>query len=382
MMLSPDALMARAREITGVDLIDEAVIEPLIVLHRSINEEGGLHARGVIAKQNKLLRLLCNRLRMLRDFKKHPEIAEQRIERPLFVIGAGRSGTTKTQKMLSATGDFNFLPFWQAFNQSSFSGVPNESTDERIRESDNYCRWFDIESPDTKCGHSFETHEPEEDTVLTEACFAAPSFIGYSECTSYMTWLAQQNPTVLFEFLRDVIKYLQWQGLASADRRWLLKAPTYYGFESVILSVFPDADFVMTHRSPLQTVPSSCKLITEFRKPFSTAPVDTESLCVGFAMMIDLHLANRKNLPDFRLLDVHFDDVSRDWDRVVEKIYAHIGLPLRDEARQRMADWSRDYPQHRYGPFRYSLAEFGLSEERIRRDMAGYFDLTMRLFGK
>ena len=38
--LSVDELMAESREIAGVDIVDEEVVEPLTVLHRALNEEG------------------------------------------------------------------------------------------------------------------------------------------------------------------------------------------------------------------------------------------------------------------------------------------------------------------------------------------------------
>lgn len=380
--LSPAELMAQARALTGIDLIDHAAVEPLTVLHRSLCEEGGLDAEGALAQQNKLIRLLSNRLRMQRDFARHPEIAEQTIERPLFVIGMARSGTTKTQKVLAASDDFNFLPFWKGYHWASFSGVPGESTEERVAQADAYCRWFDARSPEAKRGHAFETHEPEEDTTLTEGCLVAPSFVGFARCPSYLQWLSTQSPTPLFEFLRDAMKYLQWQGLASPHKRWLLKAPTYYGLEAALLHVFPDADIVMTHRSPLQTVPSSCKLVSLFHVPFSTAPVSTDMLCAGFAMMMNLHLSNRQTLPSLRILDLHFDEITRSMDTALDKIYRHISLPLSDASRQRMQQWEDTHPQHAQGGFAYSLAEFGLNADTLQRDMACYIAWMQERFGQ
>lgn len=379
--LSPDALMALAREQTGIDLIDGEAIEPLGVLHHSISTQGGLHEAGAIAQQEKLLRLLRNRLRMKRDFAAHPEIADQVIERPLFVIGFGRSGTTKTQKTLAATGDFNFLSFWQCFNPALFSGDRGESAQARIDESDAYCTWFDEKSPDTKTGHSFETHEPEEDTTLTEQCLVAPSFIGYSEAPDYIGWMAGKPPTILFEFLRDTLKYLQWQGQAVPGRKWLLKAPTYYGLEEAILHVFPDADFVMTHRTPLKTVPSSCRLIDLFRIPFSTAPVDIPALLGGFVMMMDLHIQNREKLANLRILDLRFEEVTRSMAECAARIYAHAGMEFTDASRQRIAGWEAANPQHVKGGFTYAIEDYGLDEATLRETFANYLNLMTKVAG-
>ena len=82
MQMSADHMLARARELTGIDIIDEAAVEPLRILRAAYNADACLHEQGVVAIEKKLLRLLCNRLRMQRDFAQHPEIAEiQKIGR-------------------------------------------------------------------------------------------------------------------------------------------------------------------------------------------------------------------------------------------------------------------------------------------------------------
>ena len=177
--LSVDELMAESREVAGVDLVDDEVVERLTVLHRALNKDiARLDAEGARAFERKLVRLLANRLRMQRDIRRHPEIAEQPITGSVVVMGLARSGTTKMQKALAASGDFNFFTFWQAFNWASISGEPNEPTRERIAEAEEFCRWFDERSPQAKLGHSFEALEPEEDEPLSEGCFVTPSFVG------------------------------------------------------------------------------------------------------------------------------------------------------------------------------------------------------------
>ena len=75
--LTAPQFLARSREIAGIDLVDEDAIEPLTVLVNALNAEAALDAEGARAYEAKFLRLLVNRLRMKRDFRAHPEIAEQ-----------------------------------------------------------------------------------------------------------------------------------------------------------------------------------------------------------------------------------------------------------------------------------------------------------------
>ena len=243
-------------------------------------------------------------------------------------MGVARSGTTKLQKVLAASGDFNFLTFWQNFNWSSFSGEPGEPIEARIAEADEFCRWFDVRSPEAKLGHHFQALEPEEEGPLSEGCFVAPSFIGYAEMPSYARWLAGKPRTIFFAFLRDVLKYLQWQGLASPDRPWLLKSPNYNGLELELLKTFPDARFVVAHRSPLETLPSMCKLVQCFRQAYGKPDVDNDLIIEGNYRGMDAHLANRQAHPDLPILDVRFEDIVGALPATLERIYDHAGMPL------------------------------------------------------
>jgi hypothetical protein len=373
--------MANARRTAGVDIVDDEIVEPLTILHRALEEEAQLDAEGMRAHQDKLLRLLINRLRMKRDFLRHPEIAEQPVKGPFVIMGVARSGTTKLQKVLAASGDFNWLPFWQNFNWASVSGEPNESTETRIAEAEAFCRWYDARSPETKLGHAFEALEPEEESGLSEGCFVAPTFIGYAELPSYAQWLAGQPPATQFEFLRDSLKYLQWQGLASADRPWLLKSPNYNGLELEILKIFPEARLIMAHRSPLKTLTSMCKLVQCFREAYSPLKPDLNLIVEHNYLNMDAHLANRQAHPELPLLDVHFEDIVGALQATIERIYDFLGMTLSGTALQKMLKWNAENGMHKRGAFRYSLEELGLEEAAIRKRMAVYFALLDSLAG-
>jgi Sulfotransferase family len=382
LQLSVDQLMATSREMAGVDIVDDEIVEPLTVLHRALcKERAQLDAEGARAFEQKLLRLLTNRLRMKRDLRRHPEIAEQPIRGPVIVMGTARSGTTKLQKVLAASGDFNFLTFWQAFSWASISGEPTEPTEGRIAEAEAFCRWFDERSPETKLGHAFEALEPEEEGVLTEASFVTPTFVGFAEVPGYGRWLGEQPPTIELEFLRDAMKYLQWQGLARADRPWLLKSPSYSSRELDILQVFPDARFVMAHRSPLQTLPSMCTLVAHLRRAYGTSKPDARLLFEHAASSMDAQQAIRRAHADLPLLDVRFEDIVGDLPELLERVYAHAGMTLTDSARTNMARWDAEHAMHKHGAFTYSLDDVGLDEREIRDRMSGYFAFLDQLAG-
>lgn len=374
-----DQFLAKARQVTGIDIIDDDVVEPLTVMVNSINQESNLHAAGAKAMDDRLLRLLCNRLRMQRDFKAHPEIEQQVVKAPIVICGMSRTGSTKLQKLLANSGDLNWLPYWQSLNPSLVSGDRNESRQWRIDYANAWCKWFDETSPETKYGHAQETHEPDEESYLLEQSLRTACFMGWSEIPSYLQWLYTHDIAAQFRYLKQILQYLQWQGLQSAEKRWVLKCPLYFGLEPLFREVFPDACFVMTHRHPRAIMPSSVRLLECFHMPFTEPRVDAQALLTGLSMQIQQHLQVRATHPEIRYLDLRFEDIISDVPAVVRKVYDHCGIELRPESLQRTLAWNDANPMHKQGVHKYSLADYDFTEAMIEEAFADYVAFLKRM---
>jgi len=378
--LSVGEFLARARELTAIDIVDQEAVEPLSVWLESLNAESGLHASGAKGMEGKILRHLCNRLRMRRDFAMHPEIADQTLDAPIFLCGMARTGSTKTQKLLAASSDFNWLRYWQTLNPCLLSGSRQESPQARIEDSDAFTQWFDVCSPETRYGHAFQTHAPEEESLILEQSLRSPVALGWSPIEGYLNWLATQDMSTQFVYLRDTLKYLQWQGLASESRRWILKSPLYTGMEPLLLGVFPDACLVMTHRHPVATIPSGLRLLELFHKPFTDRRSDPEEYLAGMAGAIDRHLQIRSTMSAHKILDIDFREIISTVRSLVEKIYNFSGVRLSEKSQRRMLDWNDNDRSQMVGKHLYALKDYGLSEETIQHSFAGYIEFLHRTF--
>jgi hypothetical protein len=375
-------LFAQARDIAGLDNVDETAVEPMHVLVESVNRESYLHERGVEGMSNKLLRILANRLRMQRDFAAHPEIAEQEITAPIIIEGMPRTGSTKTQKLFAASGDFNWLAMWQTTNPSLLTGSRDESTRSRIDGALAYEAWLEKVSPDMKSCHQFLAMEPEEDSWILEHSLITPVFLGFSPVGSYLKWMVKQDISVQFEFLRDTLKYLQWQGVADPGRRWILKCPMYYGLEPAILNTFPDAHFLMTHRSPVFALPSGARMLELFHLCFSSASPNIDMYYRGAESGLNRHIRNREADPEMKVLDIHYLDLVDGPETVIETVYDFAGVPLTGAALEKMLGWNTSNPKDAKGRHIYSLEQYGFTEAQIEDDFSEYLEFMESRVGR
>ena len=128
----PEKLVDLARRRSGLDDFGEwSFEEPLAVLLRSYYEEANLSAFGRIAVRWDMLRFLSNLLRLREEEKKNPAVLEERIDRPIFVLGLPRSGTTFLHNLL-ADDPRNLTPrCWQTVFPYPIGAEKNGSRDRR-----------------------------------------------------------------------------------------------------------------------------------------------------------------------------------------------------------------------------------------------------------
>ena len=109
-----------------------------------------------------------------------------------------------------------------------------------------------------------------------------------------------------------------------------------------LLSVYPDALFVQTHRTPVDSMASVSSLVTVLRSAFSHAvdsfTVSREAIHYWSETMKKF-LPERDRLAKHRILgDVQYDEIRREPIRVVQRIYEYFGWSLSRETERRMRD--------------------------------------------
>ncbi|MCX5738491.1 MAG: sulfotransferase, partial [Proteobacteria bacterium] len=95
-------LLAEAQRCAGLaDFGDAAFREPLRIFLEALEREAKLHYVGRTLARADVLEWLENRLQIIEWTRRHPEIAAERIDAPLFITGLPRTGTSILHELLA-----------------------------------------------------------------------------------------------------------------------------------------------------------------------------------------------------------------------------------------------------------------------------------------
>ncbi len=375
--MTEESILATARRRTGLtEFRDEAFRVPLGVLIQSFRDDARLHPFGRMMMRRRLVAFACNRLRIDNDLRRHPEILDEPIRRPLFVTGLPRTGTTLLHNLLSLDPASRPLLTWEAFWPSPPPHPSAGQTDSRVKRARalvNLMYWL---APQFRIIHALDPDGPDECVSLTFNTFVSQAFSMMANLTRYEAWLTElafDQWVVAYRYYKTQLQLLQWQRRAE---HWILKSPMHLPALDALLAVFPDACIVQTHRDPIKAVPSLCSLAA------TVHAIVTDELNLS---EIGLRIAQTwaeatRRADDVRdtspehFLDVHYDDLIGDPIATVHRIYEHFGYGRSERMDSAMRDWlARDASQKR-ASHRYDLAQFGLDPPTITRLFSGYYE--------
>jgi hypothetical protein len=373
--LEESALLARAARRTRLDDFGEdGFREPLRRLLASLDSEAALTPFGRVIARRDLGRLLENRLRMHDTFKRHPEMGEAEIRRPLFVVGLPRTGTSILHELLAQDPASRVPMTWEVMDPWPPPERASFESDPRIEQTDRHFRGIDRVLPGFQAMHPMGARLPQECVAITAHEFASLIFHTQYRVPGYQRWLDQADLRPVYASHRRWLQYLQWRCPAE---RWVLKSPGHLWALDALLAIYPDARIVQTHRDPLQVVASLVSLITKLRGLGSDA-ADPVEIGADWATRLAEGLAlasrarERHGGGDRQFLDIRFQDLIGREIEQVRRIYAHFEMELSREAEQRMRRFLAENPRDKHGTHRYSLDFAGLDDGRLRPRFAEY----------
>jgi hypothetical protein len=375
--LAPEPLMAGAVAQTGLDHFGpEDFVERLGVLCRALRTEARLSPAGVFAQYSMLTGLLRNRLRLEDRIRRHPEILDLEVTRPIVICGLPRTGTTHLHNMMSADPHLRSLPYWESLEPVLADGEqPSPGQPDPRRARTEQALWMvHTAMPHFNRMHEMTVDHVHEEIQLLAIDFSTMLFETIAPMPTWRDYYLSIDQRSSYAYLKRILKVLQWERGGS---RWVLKSPQHLEQFPALRATFPDGTFVVTHRDPVSVTASMATMVA-YSARMSRDRVDVRWVARYWAdrlaRMLGSCLEDREVLPDDQSIDVRFNEFMADDIAMVDRIYQLAGQPMNASVRAAMEAFMAEHPRGRYGTVRYDLGVLGLDRAELRQTFATYAD--------
>lgn len=378
-MLNIDELLAAARQQTGLsDFGDNSFQEGLSVLLKALNEEANLTETGQGRVGASIQATLAQRLQVEDYLKSHPELLEQPIEKPLFVFGLPRTGTTLAINLLAADPARRIFMRWEAFSTVPPAAKGELLTDPRCIAEQARLDMSLKYVPHISAMHHEDAHSSTECQFAMSPSFCSQVYDSQYHVPSYSEWFLNTDYRPAFRYHKRLMQLLQQNN----GGKWTFKNPWHPLYLDALTEVYPDANLVMTHRDPADVVASACSLIFNVRKMFSDN-VDPHAcgklLMHTFDEMIARTAAYEAKHGDRAIHHIGYKDLTSDPIGEMKKAYAKFGEPFTAQAdMQAMLDAN---PQGKHGKHDYRLEDYGLTRDQVYDHFKDYiqrYDIAIK----
>ena len=371
--LDEEKFLADARKKTGLqDFGDEGFRDGLRVLLHSLKQDANLNTMGRVLANQQTHNLLCNRLKMVDFQKKHSEIAQQEIKKPLFIVGLPRTGTTILQNLLAQDPVCRSPLSWETAQPCPPVSGPDKRIADSDKELDMLCKLI----PGFEAIHPVGAELPQECISMMALNFTSIQFELNFDIPSYTKWYQNQNLIPTYEFHKQFLQLLNY---CNPGDHWVLKTPGHLGAIDAILAVYPDACIIQTHRNPSNVLPSTASLYYALRD-LCTDTVDPVALgnqqIDYWSQQLEAGIKAREALPQHahQFYDMHFTDLMNDPFGAIENIYKHFDMNFTPEAKSAMQAFLADNTREKHGKHHYTAEMYGMTEEHLTQAFKHYCD--------
>lgn len=372
MTLTLEEILDAARQKTGgLPAPDtDSWREGLEILLKDHAEANRITERGWQTLRTRYVDCLATRMAVDEFHRANPAVTSSRIERPVFILGMPRTGTTMLSYLLETDPANRSLLRWEAYNlvppaasgalRSDPRCIAEKAKDEMILKHAAKVAAAHFEPADgaTECVH------------LVAQDFRSLMLAVTNTTPTYHDWILFTDMASAFEHRKRAMQILQ----TTNPGRWVMKMPSDSLFIRQLFKTFPDARVIWTHRDPYVAFASSFNMRAGSR-PFSEVDENREYMKQRFPLQLAMHLSRPLEVAAERPDDIYhlyYSDMVADPLGQVRKIYDWLGDAWTPEAEAGMQGWLNENPQNKHGKHSYSLEDWGWSKSDIEPYFSDY----------
>ncbi|BFM07804.1 sulfotransferase family protein [Halioxenophilus aromaticivorans] len=368
-----DQLIEQAQAATGLqDFDNDSFREGLDVLIGDLNNNNPPE-QSIERLRQALVGALSTRLKISDYHRNHPELQQQKIEKPVFVFGVPRTGTTLLSNLMAADPARRSPLTWEIDDPIPPASSETLYSDPRAVARLEMEKKMLAANPTMGKYYRNSAIYPNECVFFMAHDFKTLMWESRGRCPNYRDWLFSTDMTSAYQYHKKFLQVLQ----SKAPGVWNLKMPSHALFLETLITVYPDAKLVWTHRDPLAATGSFASLLSLGFGAFA-GEKDDAYLGKNALYQAPLH-ANR--IMDFRdkhgedrVVDVHYADLMNNPVGTMKSLYAALGDEFTPAAEQGMQAWLDDNPQNKFGRHEYKLEQYGLSEQMVNTAFKRYIE--------
>jgi hypothetical protein len=374
--LQSEELCAEAKRQTGLEDFGDPPVEPaLSILVNSLELQADLHPWGRFLMRVHLLDLLKTRLRLTQAWSRRLGALEaSRIQRPIFITGMPRSGSTFLHELLAEDSQNRVPRVWEVMFPVPVQNWARDKVESRVQKAEASLWWFRRLAPRADSVYPMRAWTPHECVAIHSYTFLSGEFVSTCHMPTYQAFLYAADFRPTYNWQKHFLQHLQSD---CPNRRWVLKSPDHIFALEKLFAVFPEAVIIQTHRDPLEVLRSSSQL-TQVLQGLFCRVASLDQLGIREARMLAEGIQRIMRFRDahpelaMRFIDVTYEELVSDPLTIVRKIYQQFDIRLTEaaaERMQRMASSRSRYRGHNGSP---TLAELGLNGPTELRPFQSY----------
>lgn len=377
--LSCEAILAHAERASGAFGLSQADLQGrLAKLISEINKRGPYSPDQAETIRRQLHFLLVNRLGFELDRQQFPAIENEVIERPIFVVGFPRSGTSLLHALLAEDPEALSLRAWNQLQPSPPPGAGPVCkgriaiAQRRIEDMVDFYPEMLRLHPYTDKGAWLLSED--EEIFGFDLRNVHPTHLYRIHTQDVGMIMLDADPAGAYRFHKRFLQQFQWN---TGKSRWICKGPSHQHQLEALFDTYPDAICIWPHR-PIEDMYSSDVAVRAMvYDAINGRPNDWASQARAFAQgmkgAVERLMANAM-IDDPRIVHVDFRALSAEPVETIKTIYRRFNLEVTQGFEAGMQAWLAD-PENavnRYGRYPYSYEAYGLDKEWIKELFADY----------
>ena len=370
-----------AGEVGSADFGPDDYLPGLTVLLQSMDYDPRFTEQGRRIAWGEGVGVLRGRAQAYKSMRENPGFDRHAVVSPVVITGVPRTGTTALHRLMAVDPRFQGLQTWLLDSPMPRPPLDTWGQYPEFRKSVAKLEARYAAAPQKRAAHNVVAEEVHECCMLLRQAFVSNILSCMHSSATYDAWWQDQSEANAYQHYRKCVQLI---GSSEPDKRWLLKNPGHIETLDLLFAVFPDAKVIQTHRDPAKAVPSLVSLLMQLHSEMEEGRYEQRAHIMlrrevaKWASAVEKCDRVRESHPG-QVLDVAHLEFHGDPMGVLEKIYRFIGWDIPDGTRKGFAERIEEKPELQFGAHRYSIADFGMTEDEVREQFGDYvqrFDLV------